>query len=764
MDRKEIKAIFNDNELNKMNSNFKELYDEFGNVVDTVTEKAFDKVVDSAKINWGEPVDTFDNLPSNASNSETRMTRDDGKIYRFDGSIWREIQDIDPTAINEVDSRLSSQLAEKATKDELVVTNQNVVDLEANKMDKNTTDISFGQINKNLVKLDQTYMTDEFLQQMAGNAPINSTPAIKSVTTDKLAGKAVTPGVTSFVKLGKNKFDGTYYNGVVLGGTSTASFSKRSTGKVAILKVEPHKNYTVSRSSDTDRFRVFGNVGFPQDGVQLNYAFVIDDVLGKATIYTEDADHLLVYVSSETENKVPAFLQAELGEVATTYSPPKAIFAAEIGFLAGHPSAFGISLANEKITTKLAGSMVISRSERLILKDGVWDFSSYIQYQTIIVCMDRSTGDIVFLNHNELENGAGEYLIILGAIRRDAGSYYISGLHTVEGSENSGKQPSGGAKKDFFIADMYNGTFYSDEPVAMLERGDSFSLKLYGIFDALVSEFPEYVTRTLLGTEGSGRSIYRYDFNPPTNHSQGDFLYSHPTVYVQSMIHGHEWASGVSVANFFDDICRKWKDNEALRMFRWNIHFVVVPVLNPYGTDYVTRTNYNGVDLNRNFPVDWVFNPDTGSINYSGTEPLSEIESQIVRDLFANNDFMFALDSHNFGSYLQDSNHYTLWMGSTSDEMNKLLSSVGNLTSSIIKEQFSVGNNSETLTRVSYLNTPGDAVRYFESQSVPSALFELPYGIEHVDIVDSEKFAQKCNKEALGNLLLSVIREYQYIK
>src|SRR5690625_7464788 len=113
---------------------------------------------------------------------------------------------------------------------------------------------------------------------------------------------------------------------------------------------------------------------------------------------------------------------------------------------------------------------------------------------------------------------------------------------------------------------------------------------------------------------------------------------------------------------------------------------------------------------------------------------------------------MFPLCTHNFVRYLQDSIHYTLWMGSTSDEMNKLLSSVGNLTSSIIKEQFSVGNNSETLTRVSYLNTPGDAVRYFESQSVPSALFELPYGIEHVDIVESEKFAHKCNKEALGKI------------
>src|SRR5690625_2266217 len=149
MARKEINAIFNDNELNKMNSNFKELYDEFGNVVATVTEKAFDKIVDSAKINWGEPVDTFDDLPSNASNSKTRMTRNDGKIYRYDGSIWREIQDIDPTAINEVDSRLSSQLAEKATKDELVVTNQIVVDLDTIKIDNNINNISFDKYNIN---------------------------------------------------------------------------------------------------------------------------------------------------------------------------------------------------------------------------------------------------------------------------------------------------------------------------------------------------------------------------------------------------------------------------------------------------------------------------------------------------------------------------------------------------------------------------------------------------------------------------------------
>lgn len=61
----------------------------------------------------------------------------------------------------------------------------------ANKMDKNTNNISVAQINKNFGKFDQTFMSDEFLQQIAGNAPINATPADKSVTTEKLASKSI---------------------------------------------------------------------------------------------------------------------------------------------------------------------------------------------------------------------------------------------------------------------------------------------------------------------------------------------------------------------------------------------------------------------------------------------------------------------------------------------------------------------------------------------------------------------------------------------
>ena len=53
-------------------------------------------------------------------------------------------------------------------------------------------DIDVSDINKNLGKIDQTFLTDELLQQISGNAPINAVPANGSLTTQKYANKSVT--------------------------------------------------------------------------------------------------------------------------------------------------------------------------------------------------------------------------------------------------------------------------------------------------------------------------------------------------------------------------------------------------------------------------------------------------------------------------------------------------------------------------------------------------------------------------------------------
>ena len=76
----------------------------------------------------------------------------------------------------------------------------------AQKVEKGNVTVS--DINKNLGKLDQTYMTDDFIAQFVDNTQsINALPADNSITAKKLANKAVINTKLAFTKLGKNLFN-----------------------------------------------------------------------------------------------------------------------------------------------------------------------------------------------------------------------------------------------------------------------------------------------------------------------------------------------------------------------------------------------------------------------------------------------------------------------------------------------------------------------------------------------------------------------------
>src|SRR5699024_9333902 len=113
--------------------------DRVDNFVDEVSDVAFDKVVDNVKLNWKEPVDNFSDLPSNAQEGDTRMDKSTGKVYRYDGAKWVEIQQIDAGPVNELDDRLTSQLAET----DLQLVNQAKRDVNLNTIKSNVPLVSF---------------------------------------------------------------------------------------------------------------------------------------------------------------------------------------------------------------------------------------------------------------------------------------------------------------------------------------------------------------------------------------------------------------------------------------------------------------------------------------------------------------------------------------------------------------------------------------------------------------------------------------------
>ena len=97
-------------------------------------------------------------------------------------------------------------------------------------------EVSVSDIDKNKGKLDQTYLSDELLQQMAGNTPINAVPADGSITTEKLGVRSVT----------EQKLD---YNSV--------TSSRIADGSVSAPKI---MNGSVFRSKLADNFLHNGRV------------------------------------------------------------------------------------------------------------------------------------------------------------------------------------------------------------------------------------------------------------------------------------------------------------------------------------------------------------------------------------------------------------------------------------------------------------------------------------------------------------------------
>ncbi len=179
--------------------------------------------------------------------------------------------------------------------------------------------------------------------------------------------------------------------------------------------------------------------------------------------------------------------------------------------------------------------------------------------------------------------------------------------------------------------------FNQTEEVVVKEKEDLYDTEVLAVEDDTETEYP-----IVLGQSVEGRDIIHYSFGTGSTH-----------VLLVGGIHGgYEWNSILLAYEMIDYI----KDNPDFVPSELTVD--IIPDLNPDGTylatglegrfnsedvtDYsmhetgIGRFNANGVDLNRNFDCNW--EPEStwrGQIVSAGTEPFSEPESKILRDIIS---------------------------------------------------------------------------------------------------------------------------------
>lgn len=149
------------------------------------------------------------------------------------------------------------------------------------------------------------------------------------------------------------------------------------------------------------------------------------------------------------------------------------------------------------------------------------------------------------------------------------------------------------------------------------------------LYDDLVLNFPEYVSKKSLGKDVTGLDVYEYVFSPVfvgKNVSSPPEYNKFPKCLILCGHHGFEMSSALAVALFMRQMCNNFTSEEIYLKAKTHLEFRVIPTANPWGTQHNQRRNSNNVDLNRNFPTEW----DKADAGARGPSPLSELENQYI--------------------------------------------------------------------------------------------------------------------------------------
>ncbi|MFN8295352.1 MAG: M14 family zinc carboxypeptidase [Chitinophagales bacterium] len=202
----------------------------------------------------------------------------------------------------------------------------------------------------------------------------------------------------------------------------------------------------------------------------------------------------------------------------------------------------------------------------------------------------------------------------------------------------------------------------------------SFS-EMNSAMDALVAAYPNIAQKFSIGQSVEGREMWCIKISDNVSNDDTD----EPELLYMGLHHAREAISGSSMIFFMQYLCENYGSNTSVTDLVNNREFFIIPCVNPDGWEYNRTTNPNGggqwrknrknngdgtygVDLNRNWGIDWAnCSGAIGSANcgsalgssevYWGTSAYSEPETVNLKNFVQSRHFAICMDQHSVGPY-----------------------------------------------------------------------------------------------------------------
>lgn len=310
----------------------------------------------------------------------------------------------------------------------------------------------------------------------------------------------------------------------------------------------------------------------------------------------------------------------------------------------------------------------------------------------------------------------------------------------------------------YFFLDYANGIYSAPQDIPGGAAEDAVTLTeadcnvVYDIYDTLVAKYPHIVSKQVLGNV-FGWDLNRYSFRPLQPENTSNFTVPTFKICIVTSIHGYEQGCAWTAAHFFRLMMEDTHD-PTLAFLRRNVVFEVIPVANPSGFSRNARCNDNGVDLNRNFEKDFVYDMDKNSKYWGGEKPCSEAETKILMQFIRENtDAKAVLDYHNIGK------GWPLLYAYADADVALARSVFSSLTEKWCKEYPDLPKD-ECLGRIKPNGGEGMFADFLREEKLWALTLETPWCMPVIGKEKYDAVTIRCAVDVLANTVLAIVRSY----